>query len=99
MKKVNRKRNYRLSKAACPGGNGPVFEFPSEAIVKKMLSKNGAPHTIVGLENSLNGISGINFNFILSNGSRSAQRDEAKTYYDYMIPKDAIKRIRSVTIS
>ena len=37
MKKVNRKRNYRLSKVACPGGDGPAFEFPSAAMVKKML--------------------------------------------------------------
>ena len=51
MKKVNRKRNYRLSKAACPCDDGPVFEFPSAAMVKKMLSKNGAPHTLVGFEN------------------------------------------------
>ena len=37
MKKVNRKRNYRLSKATCPSNNGPEFEFPSVAMVKYML--------------------------------------------------------------
>ena len=52
MKKVNRKRNYRLSKAACPDGRGPVFEFPSAAMVREMLSKNEALHTLIGFENS-----------------------------------------------
>ena len=37
MKKVYRKRNYRLSKAACPVGSQRVFESPSAAMVKKML--------------------------------------------------------------
>ncbi len=37
-------------------------------------------------------------NFILSNGTRSLQRDEDVDYYDYMIPKDGLKKIRSVTI-
>ena len=46
-----------------------------------------------GFENN----NGNFFNFILSNGSRSTQRDDAN-YYTHMIPEDALKMIRSVTI-
>ena len=40
-----------------------------------------------------------NMNFVLSNGDRSKQRDASyPTDYTYMIPKDALNRIRSVDI-
>ncbi len=54
---------------------GQVFEFPSAAMVKKMLSKNGALHTLSGFENNLKDEIIISFNFILSNGTRSTQCD------------------------
>ncbi len=99
MKKVKRKRNYRLSKAACPGGHGPVFKFPSEAMVKEMLKNNGALVTLIGFENNKKDDQGNMFNFIMSNGARSTQRDPSnRTDHTFMIPADAIKRIRSVTI-
>ncbi len=50
-------------------------------------------HFLAGFENN----NGNFFNFILSNDTRSTQRD-ATIYYTYMIPKDALKMIRSVTI-
>ncbi len=98
MKKVGRKRNYRLSKAVCPDGDKPVFEFPSAAMVKKMLLKNGALHTLIGFENLSEGGYGIYFNFILSNGTRSTRIDGDHKYYDHFIPADALNKIRSVTI-
>ncbi len=99
MKKVNRKRNYRLSKAVLLKDSGPVFEFPSAAMVKKMLSKNGALHTLAGFENNYEDGKDCNFNFVLSNGTRSTQFDkDYPTKYSFMIPKDALNKIRSVTI-
>ncbi len=39
------------------------------------------------------------FNFILSNGAQSTQRDENyPTDHTFMMPTDALKQIRSVTI-
>ena len=39
------------------------------------------------------------FNFILSNGTRSTQRDEGyPTKYTHMIPADTLNTVRSVTI-
>ena len=90
MKKVNRKRNYRLSKAACLKGSGPVFEFPSAAMVKKMLYKNSALDTLVGFENNAEDGDGPAFNFVFDNGTRSTQRDGEWPYNDFMIPADAL---------
>ncbi len=38
------------------------------------------------------------FNFILSNGDRSQQRDLGETYYDHILPAGSHNRIRSVNI-
>ncbi len=54
-------------------------------------------HTLVGFENDEDG-TGMHFNFILSNGTRSTGRNKGITYYDHMIPKDSINKIRSVEI-
>ncbi len=50
-----------------------------------------------GVENNEDGY-GVRFNWILSNGDRSTQRDKGKTYSDYMIPADALNKIRRVAI-
>ncbi len=34
----------------------------------------------------------------MSNGTRSTQRDEGITYYDHMLPAEALNKIRSVTV-
>ena len=40
------------------------------------------------------------FNFVLSNGARSTQRDENyPTTYSHCFPKGAISRVRSVTVN
>ncbi len=57
----------------------------------------GVLHTLVGLAGNKDGNREY-FNFILSNGTRSTQRDGDLKYYDHMIPDNAINKIRSVTI-
>ncbi len=67
-------------------------------MVKEMLKNNGALNTLIGFENSqLNG-KGIRFNVIMSNGSRSTQKDTANRCHDQIIPADALQKIRSVNI-
>ncbi len=59
----------------------------------------GVLHTLVGFSTHQKYGGGNLFNFILSNGTRSAQRDEdARTWFIHMIPTDAINKIRSVGI-
>ncbi len=74
------------------------FVFPSVAMMRKW---RGVLHTLVGFENNYNhcesGMGDV-FNFILSNGTRSAQRDGDREYYEHFIPKKALKKIRSVNI-
>ena len=53
---------------------------------------------LIGFENGREDGTGSRFNWIFSNGDRSTQRDKDCTYYDHMIPKDALNKIRSVTI-
>ncbi len=64
-----------------------------------MRDWRGVLHTIVGYENDKRNGDGIRLNFILSNGTRSTQRDATwLTKYDHMIPKKALNKIRSVKI-
>ncbi len=65
-----------------------------------MLSKyEAALHTLVGFENNTEKGIGPFYNFIMSNGTRSTQRDEDyPTEYSFMMPKDALNKIKSVTI-
>ncbi len=64
-----------------------------------MLKNNGALHTLAGFENSEESGLGVCWNFILSNGTRSSQRDKIRpTKYDHFIPSDALNKIRSVDI-
>ena len=65
----------------------------------------GSLHYLVGFENvKKNGFKGMRFNFILSNGARSWQRDykyrtdESCEYFTHMMPKDAHKKIKMVDI-
>ncbi len=52
---------------------------------------------LAGFENDEKKGRGIAFNFILSNGVRSEQRDEKhQTSYIHMLPKDAHTRIKTV---
>ena len=51
-----------------------------------------------GVENNMDDGTGWYFNWILSNGDRSPQKDKKVTYCPYMMPKGAHNRIRSVKI-
>ncbi len=65
-----------------------------------MIEKwNGVIDSLVGFENNYKDGTSFCFNFILSNGTRSTQRDDwAPTKYTFMIPTDALNKIRSGTI-
>ena len=57
---------------------------------------SGVLHTLNGLENSRQDGTGISFNFILSNGARTQQRDRwDPTDFTHMMPKDS----RTVSVS
>ena len=75
-----------------------LFQFPDEITILNECLKTGTINQLVGFENCSEDGLGEIFNFILSNGTRSAQRDEGYTYYDHMMPADAHNKIRSVTI-
>ena len=77
-----------------------LFEFRDETTILQEWFKTRALHTLVGFESNMkDGCDSSHFNFILSNGTRSTQRDKRyPTDHTHMIPKDAIKKIRSVTI-
>ena len=54
---------------------------------------------IIGFETYIQDGTGSNFNFIMSNGARSNQRDKGEqTKYAKMMPEGADKRIRRVDI-
>ncbi len=55
-------------------------------------------NTLIGFVKSSEDGDDALFNFILSNGARSTQRDGYFKYYDHMIPNEALNTIRSVTI-
>ncbi len=55
-------------------------------------------HYIAGFENNDKFGSGSCLNFILSNGARTAQRDEYHIYFTHMLPEGSNKKIRSVNI-
>ena len=75
-----------------------MFEFPSAEMVREMLKKT-ALNTLIGFENTLENGKGHYFNFILSNGARSKQRDEHHpTKYSHIVPSDLPNKIRSVNI-
>ncbi len=72
-----------------------IFEWPPGAKLKEYMAEG---IYLIGIENSRENGTGNLFNWILSNGTRSTRRDGGKKYYDHMIPKDALNKIRSVTI-
>ncbi len=70
--------------------------FPSAAMMREW---RGVLHTLAGFENIRVDGASCFFNFILSNGTRSTQRDELwPTDYSFMIPADALHKIRSANI-
>ncbi len=72
-----------------------IFEWPPSSKLEEYMAKG---IYLIGFENNEEDGTGVDFNWILSNGTRSTQRDEDLKYYDHMIPADALKKIRSVTI-
>jgi len=76
-----------------------LFTFPDETTILNEWFKTRALHTLAGFENNSEYGADNPFNFILSNGTRSTQRDEGlETDHTHMIPKDVINKIRSVAI-
>ncbi len=73
-----------------------MFEFLGQAKIKQMIESR-VFNTLISFENNRKDGHGFHFNFILSNGTRSTQRDE-EDYYDHMVPTYALNKIRSVTI-
>ena len=47
---------------------------------------------LIGFENSRKDGTGVLFNWILSNGTRSTKIDGDRKYYDHMIPADALHK-------
>ncbi len=76
-----------------------MFQFFDETAFLQEWFKTGAINQLVGFENNHEDGTGSFFNFILSNGTRSTQRDEGyETKFNFMLPADALNKIRSVTI-
>jgi hypothetical protein len=77
-----------------------LFQFQTETAILQEWFKTRAINQLIGFENESEKGKGNCFNFILSNGTRSTQRGRGghETKYTFMIPADAINKIRSVTI-
>ncbi len=76
-----------------------MFQFFDETAFLQEWFKTRAIIQLVGFENNNKNGTGCHFNFILSNGTRSTQRDARNpTYFTHFIPKDALNKIRTVTI-
>ncbi len=90
----------RKSKIVCPNPkNTTLFQYQTETAILKEWCETRAIHQLVGFENHREDGKGSHFNFVLSNGTRSTQRDmHEPTKYTFMIPADAINKIRSVKI-
>ncbi len=52
-----------------------LFQFQTETEILQQWYKSSAIIQLIGFENNQEDGSGVNFNFILSNGTRSSQRD------------------------
>ncbi len=91
---------FRRSQIVCPNPESTtLFQIQTETAFLQEWFKTGAINQLVGFENDEEDGLGRLFNFILSNGTRSTQRDEDyPTKYDHMLPTDALNKIRSVTI-
>jgi hypothetical protein len=76
-----------------------LFQFQTETAILQEWFKSCSINQLVGFENNEEDGTCYSFNFILSNGTRSTQRDEeGPTDYKFMIPADALNKIRSVNI-
>ena len=72
-----------------------LFQFFDETAFLNEWFKTRALDTLAGFEKNSEYDYGPYFNFILSNGTRSTQRDTNElTKYTFMIPADAINKIR-----
>jgi hypothetical protein len=68
-----------------------LFEFRTETEILQEWFKLKAINQLFGFENNRQDGKGMAFNFILSNGLRSKQRENNySTEHTFMIPKDAI---------
>ncbi len=96
---VYRNPKIRLTETEYPNPYSKgQFEFPATARINKMLA-NGDVNFLAGFENDQECGTGSCFNFILSNGCRSTQKDKKhNTKYTHMIPRGALKIIRSANI-
>jgi hypothetical protein len=82
----------RKSQIVCPDPKSTtLFKFPDETSILQEWFKTRALHKLAGFENNCESGIGTKFNFILSNGARSTQRDEyTPTDYTFMMPSVAI---------
>ncbi len=69
------------------------FAFPSQKMIDAW---RGQLNTLLGFENTQQDGRFWVFNFVLSNGQRSEQRDVGVAYYNHVMPKD--KKVKSVDI-
>ncbi len=90
---------FRRSQIVCVNPDSTtLFQFQTETAILQEWFKTRVINQLVGFENNRQDGKDCFFNFILSNGTRSTQRDERFNYYDRMIPADLLNKIRSVTI-
>jgi len=88
----------RLTELVCENpASSVVFEYPTKAMRDEYTAKGEIPY-ITGFENDKENGVGCSFDFILSNGQRSNQRDSGSNYFSHMIPADEFHRIRIVNI-
>ncbi len=97
MKTIQTFPTIRHSEMVCLNPDSTeVFVFPSRAMIEQ---QRGVLHHLAGVENSNKKGTGEAFNWILSNGERSTQREEEyPTNYTHMLPEGSHKMIRSVRI-
>ncbi len=91
---------FRRSQIICPNPKSTtLFQFQTETDILQEWYNSRAINQLVGFENDHKDGTGNLFNFILSNGTRSTQRDKNHpTKYTHMIPAETLHKIRSVTI-
>ena len=77
-----------------------MFQFFDETAFLNEWCKTRTISQLTGFETHFKDGTGRSFNYILSNGNRSTQRDDFKpTNFPHMIPADALNTITSVIIN
>ena len=95
IKVVKRKPTFRLSKKVYPNPlHTQVIEFPTSAKLEEYKSNGKIPY-LIGFENNRKDGTGIRFNIILNNGSRTHRQEG---YFTHFLPQDAYKITKSVHI-